>query len=382
MASVADAGLLKALLEASPLAVVGLAVDGRVTLWSRAAQRLFGWREEQVIGRLDPLSPGPLAGEARRLLDRALAGEPVNGAEVVRQRLDGGLVTVQTWAVPLGEAALAPRVLFMYQDVSERKRAEQQLLRQREALHRSEKLADLGRLAAGVAHELRNPLTVIAARSELVQRQLARSGEAARALTPHIAYMEEAAARMKRIVNGLSSYARPSRTEPTLLDVRDLLEATRELLRPDARKYGIDVAVEVPQQPAPVLGDQSRLMQILVNLGTNAVEAMAERGGGLVLRARVGSADDVGRVVIEVSDTGPGIPPDRLEKIWEPFYTTKPEGTGLGLSIVRSLTEEQPGAVLTLESVPERGSTFRLSLVAATRQAASSKEPTAHVRPS
>ncbi|HSE92338.1 MAG TPA: ATP-binding protein [Methylomirabilota bacterium] len=360
------AGILHALLDASPLAVIGLAADGTVRLWSPAAERLFGWKEEHVLGRQDPLAPGPLAGEARRLLDRALAGEPVSGVEVVRQTLDGALVTVNVWAMLVGlPAPTTVRVLFLYQDVTERKRTEQQLVRQREALHRNEKLADLGRLAAGVAHELRNPLAVIDTRVQLLERLLARGGEGTESLAHHVGYLEEAAARMKRIVEGLSSYARPSRVEPAVLDVREVLVATRELLRAEARGQGTEIVLEVPERRVPVLGDRSRLMQILINLGTNALEAMSEHPGRLVLRACLESADDADRVVVEVSDTGPGIPPDRLESIWEPFFTTKAEGTGLGLSIVRSLIAEQPGAVLTMQSALDRGTTFRLSLLAA-----------------
>jgi len=362
---VADHGaLLDALLEASPLAVVGVAADGQIALWSPAAQRMFGWSAEQVLRRTDPLAPGPLAGEARRLLDRALAGQAVNGVEAVRQTLDGTLVTVNVWAVPVRSTASAARVLLLYQDVTERKRTEQQLARQREALHRNEKLADLGRLAAGVAHELRNPLTVIDTRVQLLQRLLGRGGQAWQSLTVHVGYLDEATARMRRIVEGLSSYARPSRAEPVLLEVRDLLAATRDLLGADARRHAVDIVLDVPGRLSPVLGDRSRLMQILVNLATNAIEAMSERGGRLTLRAWQEVAEDVGRVVVEVSDTGPGIPAERIDSIWEPFFTTKAEGTGLGLSIVRSLVEEQPGAALTVRSPAGGGTTFRLSLVA------------------
>src|SRR5262245_16743091 len=365
-----DAETLRALLAASPVAVIGLTADGTVAFWNPAAQGLFGWREEQVVGRSDPLAPGPLAGEARRLLDRALGGETVNGVEVVRQTLEGGLIAVSLTLVPVpGLDGAARRVLCLYQDVTERKRTEQQLVRQREVLYRNEKLADLGRLAAGVAHELRNPLTVIDTRVQLLERLLARSGEAVRPLSIHVTYLEEAAARMKRIVEGLSSYARPSRAEPALVDVRDLLTATRDLLGPGARKQGVDVVLDVPARPVPVLGDRSRLMQILVNLGTNAVEAIPERGGRVTLLARTETTADAGRVIIEVSDTGPGIPTERLERIWEPFFTTKPEGTGLGLSIVRSLAGEQPGAALTVQSGSGRGTTFRLSLIAAPQPA-------------
>lgn len=355
----------RALIHASPLAVVVHAPDGTIRLWSRAAERLFGWREQEVLGRPDPLAPGPHQGEARRFLDRIFGGEHVFDVELVRQTADGRLVAVSASAAPVRDAGgRIDGALVLYADLTERKRTEQQLIRHREILFRSEKLADLGRLAAGVAHELRNPLTILEARLEMLKQSRPGPAGAKDAAAEHLAQAADAMERMKRIIEGLSLYSRPERAEPVLLDLRELLSGARELVMHQARASGVDVDVDVPISVPRVLGDRSRLTQILLNLATNAIEAMAQWGGRLTLRVRLERAGDAGRsaarAVIEVSDTGPGIPPDLLPRIWEAFYTTKPEGTGLGLSIVRSLVEEQPGMSITVDSVPGEGTTFRL----------------------
>jgi signal transduction histidine kinase len=128
-----------------------------------------------------------------------------------------------------------------------------------------------------------------------------------------------------------------------------------------ARKVDVVIAVDTPADLPPVRGDRSQVMQILLNLSSNAIEAMAGRGGQLSLRAGVRGESGRQGVRVEVADTGPGIPPETLVRIWEPFFTTKAKGTGLGLSIVRGLVAEQPGAALDVESQPGRGTTFTLT---------------------
>ncbi len=229
-----------------------------------------------------------------------------------------------------------------------------------EALLRSEKLAELGRLAAGVAHELRNPLTVVGARAQLLERAAAERPPQPEVIAGHVRALQDAAERMGRIVQGLSSYSRPARSAPARLDVLPLLAGVQELVAYQARKQDVAVRVEAPPAVPAVLADRSEMTQVLVNLAMNAIEAMGA-GGRLTLRAHTGP----GTVLLEVADTGPGIPPAVMERIWEPFYTTKPEGTGLGLSIVRALVDKQPGAAIAVESVPGRGTTFRITLPAA-----------------
>ena len=224
-------------------------------------------------------------------------------------------------------------------------------------------MAALGRLAAGVAHELRNPLAVIAGRIEILRLQMA-PGQAPTfdVLTRSLTQFEEAAERMRRIMEGLSTYSKPAKPDPTPLDLGELLRATSEVLAYEARKHEVRIVVQVPPGLPRVVGDRSALMQVFVNLATNAVQAMVDTSSGqLTLKAY--ETDGRGApIVAEVTDTGPGISPDALAQIWAPFYTTKAEGTGIGLSIVRSLVEQQSGAAVTFDSRLGVGTTFRLTM--------------------
>jgi signal transduction histidine kinase len=244
------------------------------------------------------------------------------------------------------------------QRTAERARAAAELVR-------SEKMAALGRLAAGVAHELRNPLSVIAGRIEILRHQMA-PGQAPTfdVLTRSLVQFEEASDRMRRIMEGLSTYSKPAKPDPTPLDLGGLLTATKEVLAYEARKHEVSIVVQVPPRLPRVVGDRSALMQVFVNLATNAVQAMADTGGGQLTLKAYETAGNGAPVVAEVTDTGPGIPPDALAQIWATFYTTKAEGTGIGLSIVRALVEQQPGAAITVESHRGAGTTFRLTMPA------------------
>lgn len=258
-----------------------------------------------------------------------------------------------------------------YGIVALRTRADRE--RQAEALVGSERLASLGRLAAGIGHELKNPLTVVAGRAHMMRAQMTQGTlPESPALARHVASLEEATQRMTKIMQGLSTYARPSTPEPVELSMADLVTATAELLAYEARRHQVSIAMDIPAAVPPILGDRSQLMQVLVNLASNAIEAMTA-GGRLTFHVRVvettgaaGSKPEA-RVLTTVEDAGPGIAPETLARIWDPFFTTKPEGTGLGLSIVRGIVADLPGATIDVETALGRGSRFTLALpVAAT----------------
>ncbi len=306
----------------------------------------------------------------------AFVVRPVRRLVEATRRLAAGDLTARVGVASAGELG---QLAGAFDEMAEALRArEAEIRRSNERLLATEKLAALGRLAAGVAHELRNPLTVIHGRLQLLRAQLDRGAPPdAHVLGKAVGALGEATERMKRIMQGLANYSRPARVEPVPLDVRDLPDGAAELVSHQARTGGVRVAVDVPDGLPPVLGDRSEMAQILVNLATNALEAMAAATGGvLTLAARLDPSPEGGRVRIEVADTGPGIPPEQLERIWEPFVTTKAEGTGLGLSIVRGLTERQPGAAIAVESTVGRGTTFRLTMpVAPTARGPSAPVP-------
>lgn len=221
-----------------------------------------------------------------------------------------------------------------------------------------ERLAALGRLAAGIAHELRNPLSVLSMRLDLIASGLRwKKTVEVWWLRQHLDHLQDATARALRIMSSLSMYSKPPRPEFRRVAVSSLLEDTHELIAYQARTRRVTVAVE-SEPRLSVNGDRGQLLEVLINLATNAIEA-TDGGGVLTLRAR----GEGGKVVLDVADTGGGIPPEIEARIWEPFFTTKSEGTGLGLHIVRQIIEAHGGEV-GLSSRPGKGTTFLVSLPA------------------
>jgi len=328
--SVALAGSNRALVR--NLVLLGLVAVGALVAARVVAERLVLRRTEALTAATKRLAGGDLGART------GLAGDDSELGHLARS---------------FDEMAEA-----VEQRAAERARAAAELVR-------SERMAALGRLAAGVAHELRNPLSVIAGRIEILKHQMA-PGQAPTfaVLTRSLAQFEEAAERMRRIMEGLSTYSKPAKPDPTPLDLGELLRATSEVLAYEARKHQVSISVQVPPMLPQVVGDRSALMQVFVNLATNAVQAMVETAGGQVTLKAYESDGSGSPIVAEVTDTGPGIAPDALAQIWVPFYTTKAEGTGIGLSIVRSLVEQQPGAAITVESRQGAGTTFRLTMSA------------------
>jgi signal transduction histidine kinase len=220
----------------------------------------------------------------------------------------------------------------------------------------SEKLAALGQLAAGAAHEINNPLTAILGYAEILAEDPAvnpKQREAARKVL-------DQARRTKTLVTNLLSFARQVPVDRVLLDVNQVVTRALELRTVDLHRQNIKIElVKEPVLPG-IRGDQNQLLQVFYNLISNAVDAMAERGGGvLTVRTRRAGAN----VVIEFSDTGPGIREPHM--VFDPFYTTKPvgKGTGLGLSICYGIVQEHRGQI-SCRNEPEGGATFVVQLPA------------------
>ncbi len=221
----------------------------------------------------------------------------------------------------------------------------------------SEKLASLGQLAAGAAHEINNPLTAILGYSDLVIDDLSASDKS-RSLAEKI---REQARRTKTLVNNLLSFARQVPSEQrSLIDVNTIVNSSAQLRRLDLRGKNIRIEIQAGAAIPSVRGDANQLLQVFYNIISNAVDAMEEVGGGTLT---VRTQSERGNVVILFSDTGPGIAEPRL--VFDPFYTTKPvgKGTGLGLSICYGLIHDHGGQI-SCYNRPERGATFRIELPA------------------
>ncbi|MBL9139445.1 MAG: hypothetical protein JNK85_26485 [Verrucomicrobiales bacterium] len=257
-------------------------------------------------------------------------------------------------ALVLAGAALA---VLVYRDMIQP--LQTRLVEAQAQAERHEKLAALGALGAGVAHELRNPLTAIKARVYTLQKRLA-DGSAEKLAADVIDVEIE---RLERIVRDFLQFARPSDPEFLNVSVRDELNACAGLLAPQLQRAGVELTVDA-ETSATILADPQQLRQVLINLVQNGSQACST-GGRVRLEARESVARWDGReqraVVIDVADNGCGITPEVQRKLFDPFFTTKPTGTGLGLPIAARIIEKHGGRI-QFRTAPGRGSVFSVLL--------------------
>jgi signal transduction histidine kinase len=234
-----------------------------------------------------------------------------------------------------------------------------QLVESRQLVEQQEKLASLGMLAAGVAHEIRNPLTSIKAWLYLQQKHLAPG-------TPEFsdaALIGGEISRLERIVRDFLQFARPSEPQLALVPAGQPLREVQTLLQPGLEKSGIKLVV-AEVAPALVRMDPEQIKQVLINLVQNAADSIGHNGT-ITLRAvtdekRIGDRQ-LDAVILQVSDTGKGIPEDVQKRLFDPFFTTKDTGTGLGLPIAARIVEKHGGA-LQYQNLAEHGATFGIIL--------------------
>lgn len=234
-----------------------------------------------------------------------------------------------------------------------------QLLESRALLERQEKLSSLGVLAAGVAHEIRNPLTALKVRLHGLKKALRNDP----ALHEDVEVIGNEISRLERIVRDFLQFARPSDPEPEPVPVESLLREVRDLFASELAKNSIQFEVDAPGGLWTSV-DRSQIKQVLINLVRNAAEGIGS-DGTITLRGRAESATLGGRsrpaVALEVSDTGKGIPPEVQRRLFDPFFTTKEQGTGLGLSIAARIIQKHGGS-LHYQTQPQRGTTFTIVL--------------------
>ena len=242
--------------------------------------------------------------------------------------------------------------------VAELQQSNSALAEARESLTRSEKLATVGQLAAGVAHEVGNPLGAIGGYASLARARLAGGGGDPEVID-WIERIETEVRRIDRIVRELLDFARPSGVAPGPVDVGAAVEGALRLARVQPRFQGVDVELDMPSDLPPVRAEEGRLAQLFLNLLLNAGDAMGGSG-----RVRIRASKEAGAVVVVVADSGPGIPPGDLGRVFDPFFTTKPpgEGTGLGLAVCHGIAESF-GGVISVANGEGAGAVFTLRLL-------------------
>jgi signal transduction histidine kinase/putative methionine-R-sulfoxide reductase with GAF domain len=293
--------------------------------------------------------------------ERALGAIAADHIEPGRKITPETLASVMTFAQ---QAGLAIHNAFMYQELkafSEQMEEKMQRvtadLRKTEAqLIRSEKLAALGQLAAGIAHEIRNPLTSI----NILIHSMTENLPPEHSRWEDLKVIEEEISRINEIVDQFLRFAKPSPPLLGKVEVSPLFEETLQLLRPQIERQKISVQKDFRSLP-PVTADKEQMKQVILNLLLNAIQAMP-KGGRLSLSGQV-SADDQW-VQLSILDSGVGIPPEDMDKLFDPFFSTKEGGVGLGLSIAHRIIDQHYGKI-EIESRPEQGTVFKLWLPAA-----------------
>jgi PAS domain S-box-containing protein len=331
--------------ESSDDAIISKTLDGTTMSWNAGAERIYGYPAAEALGHpISFLIPPDRADELPAILERIRRGERINHFDTVRVRKDGQRIDVSLTVSPIKDAAgqiLGASVIA--RDITEQKRANEEIRVMTQQLWQAAKLASVGELAASIAHELNNPLATVSLRVESVLARTPVDDPRRKALE----IIDQETKRMGELVANLLQFSRRGDGQVSTLDIRQELTKAVELIHHHLRKRLITVVQEFAPDTPVIYTDRQKLRQVFLNLLTNASDAMPQ-GGTLTLRAVPATLPN-GKpaVLIEFADTGVGIPAEHLEKIMEPFFTTKEEGkgTGLGLAICRRVIQEGHGTI-------------------------------------
>jgi PAS domain S-box-containing protein len=331
---------------------------GRFLLVNRQWERLFHLRQVDVLGKTQSEILPEASARAFRSNDLAVLerNSPIEFEETAP--LDDGLHTYISIKFPLHDAAgVAYAVCGISTDITEKKRSAEELALQREALHQREKLAALGSLLAGVAHELNNPLSVVVARAVLLEEQ---GDSAARLMAGKI---RTAAERCARIVRTFLGMARQQPPERGPVAINEVVDAALDMTGYAIRTSSIEVILEQASDIPPILADADQLHQVLLNLIVNAQQALQEQAPPRRIWLTTSHDPMSHRVHVAVGDNGPGIPAHLRARVFEPYFTTKPTGIGTGVGLAVSLgIVEAHGGRLTVDCPATGGAVFRISL--------------------
>ncbi len=344
------------LLESFPDLILVIDLNGRYSFVSSRIRDQLGYRPEDLVGKKveEVQEPSP---EFVALYRDVIAGRKMFGfTEYAARHHDGSWRTMRANASPLYDAeSKLSGVIVSVRDITVEKKLEQQIIQ-------SERLAAMGQMIGGFAHELNNPLTSIMGVAELLQE-----GEAAEPMRKQLVMLQQQARRAADIVQNLMYFSRPPAPGKSSINISDLVQRTLHLHAYSLRKSNI-TADFLPAPSLPTVeGDPHQLMQVFLNLILNAEQAMREVRDRGTLRIRLEKS--AGSVSATFQDDGPGIPPDILPNIFDPFYTTKRpgRGTGLGLSICKAILREHGGNV-EAASGPGGGAVFTVTLPTASIQ--------------
>lgn len=346
----------QAVLETARDAIISIDENGLLTLFNPMAERVFGYAADEVLGRnVNMLMPDPYAVEHDRYLqsyrDTGVAKAIGRIREVEARRKNGEVFPIE---LSVSEARIGDERIFtaIIRDVSERRRAEQQIATLQQEARQRERLADIGAITAKVVHDIGNPLAGLSMQAQLVLRRAEtdRIREPAKRIV-------ECARRLDHLIRGFNAFARDQKLNLKEIVLPGFLESIVNEWKPATRQVGITLGLDV-DAGARLRADEEQLRRVLDNLIKNAIEAI-NRGPGSVRISGLSPKDET--TILKVEDSGPGIAPDF--DAFQLFETTKANGTGLGLAIARQIIVAH-GGTIDYDSAEPHGTIFTIRLPA------------------
>ncbi len=354
------------LLDTAVDAVVLIDHRGHVQAFNASAERLFGYVAREVLGQnISLLMPEPdrsthdahLARYSQTRIPHIIG----TGREVEARRKDGSIFPafLSVGTVPGAEP---PRFAGFIQDLSARRQAEDETRRLQERLTHVSRLATIGEMSAGIAHELNQPLAAVANYAQACDRLLGLPDPDIAEVRGALQQIAAQAVRAGDIIRRLRSLARNDEMKREPTDINTLITELSDLAQTDAKAHGVLCRLLLATELRPIDVDRAQVQQVILNLVRNAIEALSEvpdRAGEIIVRTTM--TPDSGAVEIAVSDNGPGVAPAIVQRLFEPFCTSKTAGTGLGLAISRTLIGAHGGTLNYYPNAP-RGARFVISI--------------------
>jgi PAS domain S-box-containing protein len=352
---------LNNIIQSSVDGIVVVDTSGNVLVFNEGAERILGYAAEEVIGHPEVFREFYDPVVAREMMRRIRSNEygppgKLNTTRVKFIRKTGEEVPVNFSAAVIKEGGRELGSVGIFSDLREHERLRRELEEAQRQVVQAGKIASLGRLAAGVAHEINNPLAGILIYADMLMQEVRDNPTWREDLQEII----DQTLRCKEIVTRLLEFSRQSLGERVLFDVNESINQSAKLLRHQALFHDIDLILNLNSDLPQMLGDPGEIQQIFTNLMLNAADAMEGRGQLTIGNYYEKQSDEI---VLNFADTGPGISPENVDKIFEPFFTTKlpGEGTGLGLSVVYGVIQRH-GGTIEVDSPPEGGAVFTIKL--------------------
>jgi PAS domain S-box-containing protein len=345
----------ESIIDSIPVGIAAVDIGLRIVKWNAAMERItggvrgfvFGMPIEDVFPRLDGVD---IVEELKAVIEGACIRE--------YQRLEVGRdgMVVNMWICPLKDKIGDPiGALIIAEDITERVALENRL-------RKAERFLYLGEMAAGIAHEINNPIGIISAYSQMLLRKLGKGQVDIEEIAKYVRKIDEETARCGGILRTILNMSKPSEWRPVDVDIRGIILDIVQLTEPQRNQQGIRLLLEMGDELPVVSGDPQQLKQVFLNIVMNALQAMPN-GGTLSISAERRKESGREWAAISVADTGYGIPEKDIRRIFEPFYTTRKDGSGLGLFVSYGIVQRHDGDI-TVESKVGEGSRFTVKLPA------------------